>query len=96
MIIAKAPCVLQYKIKRPAYGVDPDLCTGCKHCLKVGCIALSLVAEGDDLPKVEIDAVQCTGCGVCAQMCRFDAIGAGQRRRTARPSGRGTKHRDHR
>jgi indolepyruvate ferredoxin oxidoreductase alpha subunit len=76
VIIAKSPCVLQYKIKRPAYHVDPDLCTGCKHCLRVSCMALNLLkpASAGDLPKVEILADQCTGCGICAQMCRFDAI----------------------
>jgi len=76
VIIAKSPCVLQYKIKRPAYRVDPELCTGCKHCLKVSCMALNLVkaAAPGEKPKVEILADQCTGCGICAQMCRFDAI----------------------
>jgi len=76
VVIAKSPCVLQYKIKRPAYRVDAELCTGCKHCLKVSCMALSLVkpATPGERPKVEILADQCTGCGVCAQMCRFDAI----------------------
>jgi indolepyruvate ferredoxin oxidoreductase alpha subunit len=73
VIIAKAPCVLQYKVKHDPWGVDAELCTGCKRCLRVGCIALGLVGEGDDV-KAEIDAVQCNGCGVCAQMCKFDAI----------------------
>ena len=76
VVIAKSPCVLQYKIKRPAYRVDPELCNGCKHCLKVSCMALNLLkaASPDEKPKVEILADQCTGCGICAQMCRFDAI----------------------
>ena len=73
VIIAKAPCVLQYKVKHDPWVVDAELCTGCKRCLRVGCIALGLVGEGDDV-KAEIDAVQCNGCGVCAQMCKFDAI----------------------
>jgi indolepyruvate ferredoxin oxidoreductase alpha subunit len=103
VVIAKSPCVLQYKIKRPAYYVDSELCTGCKHCLKAGCIALNLVKAGDgagdgagaseggsgdggdggasaskkrtrENVKVEILADQCTGCGVCFQLCKFDAI----------------------
>jgi indolepyruvate ferredoxin oxidoreductase, alpha subunit len=73
VIIAKAPCVLQYKIKRDPWVVDAELCTGCKRCLRVGCIALGLVGEGDAV-KAEIDAVQCNGCSVCAQMCKFEAI----------------------
>ncbi len=73
VVIAKSPCVLQYKIKRPAYYVDTEVCTGCKHCLKAGCTALNLLESSDSI-KVEILADQCTGCGVCAQLCKFDAI----------------------
>ncbi len=76
VVIAKSPCVLQYKIKRPAYWVDPKLCTGCKRCLQAGCMALNLIkpTSADDRPTVEILSDQCTGCGVCAQLCNFDAI----------------------
>jgi indolepyruvate ferredoxin oxidoreductase alpha subunit len=77
VIVAKAPCVLQYKIRGEYWVVDEDACTGCKRCLRVGCTALSLlpVPEGEEKAKVAIDPSLCTGCGVCAQMCRFDAIG---------------------
>ena len=76
VVIAKSPCVLQFKIRRPAWRVDPDLCTGCKVCLRAGCTALSLVNEdGDDgTRRVEIAADVCNGCGVCAQMCKVGAI----------------------
>jgi indolepyruvate ferredoxin oxidoreductase alpha subunit len=76
VVIAKSPCVLQYKIKRPPYRVDNEICTGCKHCLKVGCMALNLIkpADAGEGSKVEILADQCSGCGICAQMCKFNAI----------------------
>ena len=74
VVIAKAPCVLQFKVREPAYVVDPEVCNGCKRCLKAGCGALNLVVDADGERKVEIDAIDCTGCGVCAQMCNFDAI----------------------
>ncbi|MCL4368274.1 MAG: 4Fe-4S binding protein, partial [Actinobacteria bacterium] len=75
VIITKEPCVLEYKIRSAPWVVDPDLCNGCKRCLRVGCIALNYVdSEGDDKGKVEVDVAQCSGCGVCAQMCRFEAI----------------------
>jgi indolepyruvate ferredoxin oxidoreductase alpha subunit len=76
VVIAKSPCVLQYRIKRPAYRIDPEVCNGCKYCLKVSCMALNLLkpVAGEDKPKMEILADQCTGCGVCAQMCKFGAI----------------------
>ncbi len=74
VVIAKAPCVLQFKVRKPVYQVDPELCTGCKHCLKAGCGALNLVVDANGDRKVEISPVDCAGCGVCAQMCKFDAI----------------------
>jgi indolepyruvate ferredoxin oxidoreductase alpha subunit len=76
VIIAEAPCVLEYKIKGVPYMVDAEACTGCKRCLRVGCTALSLTAppEGKDKDVVVIDPAFCTGCSICAQMCRFEAI----------------------
>ncbi|MBI5017789.1 MAG: indolepyruvate ferredoxin oxidoreductase subunit alpha [Deltaproteobacteria bacterium] len=75
VVITKDPCVLQYKVKKPALTVDPEVCTACKQCLRVGCIALSLEGEGDAAHAV-IDPNFCVGCTVCAQVCKFDAIGA--------------------
>ncbi len=60
--------------KDPPLRVDPALCTDCGMCLRIGCPALG--REGN-LPtgKPSIDATQCTGCTLCAQACRFAAIG---------------------
>ena len=74
VVIARFPCVLQFKIKRPIYHVDAELCIGCKRCLQAGCMALNLVVDASGDKKVEIDAAQCNGCGVCAQLCKEDAI----------------------
>lgn len=74
VVIAVSPCVLEYRIKRPAYRVDADLCTGCKVCLRAGCTALSLYRNADGEPRVEIDPAVCSGCGVCSQLCRYEAI----------------------
>ncbi len=74
VVIAKAPCVLEYKIRRQVYQVDPELCTGDKRCLQAGCGALNLVIDENGQRKVEISASDCTGCGVCAQMCKENAI----------------------
>jgi indolepyruvate ferredoxin oxidoreductase alpha subunit len=85
VIIARAPCVLRFKVRNESWVIDPELCTGCKRCLQVGCIALNLTerppgigAAHEGKPLVEIDPAQCIGCGVCAQMCNFDAILAPQ------------------
>ena len=37
--------------------------------MKIGCPAISMREK-----KAVIDATQCTGCGVCVQMCQFDAM----------------------
>ena len=74
VVIAKAPCVLMFKVKRPAYAIDPKLCNGDKRCLQAGCGALNLYNDADGNRKVEIMPDQCNGCGVCAQLCKEKAI----------------------
>lgn len=76
VVIAQGPCVLEYKIKKDPWWVDASACTGCKRCLRVACIALGMVTSEEGKQIAQIDATQCAGCGVCAQMCRFDAIKA--------------------
>jgi indolepyruvate ferredoxin oxidoreductase alpha subunit len=74
VVIAKAPCVLEYRIKWPLYHVESEVCIGCKHCLKAGCMALNLVVDAAGDRKVEIDPELCAGCGICAQLCKYGAI----------------------
>ncbi len=74
VIVVEAPCVLRYRISKPPLKVDAEKCTGCKRCLQVSCNALSLEVK-DDRKFVVIDPNVCAGCGVCAQVCKFDAIG---------------------
>jgi indolepyruvate ferredoxin oxidoreductase alpha subunit len=73
VLIDRNPCILRYKIRKPAMHVDQDKCTGCRACLKVACMALGLTASGDK-PKVRVDPNVCNGCGICKQMCKFDAM----------------------
>ena len=53
------------------YKVNVDLCIGCKACIRSGCPAISFDPE---TKKSGIDANQCVGCGVCAQICPKHAI----------------------
>ena len=74
VVVSRRPCVLLHREYGPPYLVDPDLCTGCRRCLRLGCPALEKVGKGREV-KVRINPLLCTGCGLCAQVCRFDAIG---------------------
>ena len=52
------------------YAIDPETCTNCKLCINsLGCPALIL-----ENGKVLIDASQCDGCGLCAQVCPTKSI----------------------
>ena len=72
VIISRRPCaLLKYvKHKKPIIA-DSDKCVGCKACMKIGCPAISIV-DG----KAKIDNTLCTGCGVCTQLCKLDALKA--------------------
>jgi len=72
VIISRRPCaLLKYvKHKKPIVA-DPAKCMSCKACMKIGCPAISIVDK-----KATIDNTLCTGCGVCAQLCKFDALQA--------------------
>lgn len=70
VIISRRPCaLLKYVKHRPALNVNKDKCRTCKLCLKIGCPAIS-IKDG----KADIDKTLCVGCGICTEMCRFDAI----------------------
>jgi indolepyruvate ferredoxin oxidoreductase alpha subunit len=72
VVISRRPCVLLKYVKtKPAYFVDPAKCKNCKMCMRIGCPAISL---SGGTPAV--DATLCTGCGVCRQLCKFDALKA--------------------
>lgn len=72
VIIAQRPCVLLNKGPKPVMKVDE--CRNCGKCMKLGCPAISRSGSG-----VTIDPNQCTGCGVCAEVCPFGAIKEGVR-----------------
>lgn len=71
VIITKAPCVLLKGVSFPEKCVAvPEKCRKCGACLRPGCPALTKNADG----TISIDETMCNGCGLCAKLCRFDAI----------------------
>ena len=71
VIISRRPCaLLKYVKAKPALKVDADKCKACNACSKIGCPAITKKDK-----KAFIDPTLCVGCGVCTQLCAFDAIG---------------------
>lgn len=69
VIITRRPCALIIKnTEKPVECVE---CKACRACLRLGCPALSFK---DDANSVLVNAALCTGCGVCAKVCKFGAL----------------------
>ena len=74
VIISRRPCALLKYVKHKAPLIaNSDKCVGCKSCMRIGCPAISIV-DG----KAKIDNILCVGCGVCQQLCKFDALETGK------------------
>ncbi len=69
VIIARRPCALLQKSGNPPKVVLADSCKKCGACLRIGCPA---VHKQDGPPSIDVS--QCTGCGQCQRVCRFQAI----------------------
>ena len=70
VIIAKSPCALLTKGKKPHCVEIPDKCKKCGMCLKPGCPAITKKEDG----HIAIDTTLCSGCGLCMKLCKFGAI----------------------
>ena len=74
VIISRRPCaLLKYVKHNPPICAVEDKCVGCKSCMRLGCPAISMKNN-----KAVIDNTLCVGCGVCQQMCKFDALQPGE------------------
>jgi indolepyruvate ferredoxin oxidoreductase alpha subunit len=79
VIITNRPCCLIKDDTRFAKAaileVEQSACTGCKACLRIGCPAIEWQPEQEGPKgKAYIDPLLCTGCTVCQQLCKFNAI----------------------
>ncbi|MCX8023199.1 MAG: indolepyruvate ferredoxin oxidoreductase subunit alpha [Syntrophorhabdaceae bacterium] len=87
IITVNSPCMLlrraspKDKFIHPFYTVDLEVCRGCRACLDINCPAIAWrpiddTEKGREKRKgtVFINPDQCVGCGICTQVCRFNAI----------------------
>jgi indolepyruvate ferredoxin oxidoreductase, alpha subunit len=69
VVIFEAPCIALFK-PTVMYQVNEN-CKNCKKCINtLGCPAIS-TTDG----KVQIEPSLCYGCGLCTNVCPFNAIG---------------------
>jgi indolepyruvate ferredoxin oxidoreductase alpha subunit len=73
VIIADRPCALLIKAAGPAVRVDPEKCSGCRTCTRIGCPAISIKDN-----RAHVDAAACNGCNLCLQVCRRSALVKGE------------------
>ncbi len=70
VIISRRPCVLLKYVKpKKPLSVNKEKCRSCKKCMKFGCPAISFRDN-----HAVVDSTLCIGCGVCQQLCAFDAF----------------------
>jgi indolepyruvate ferredoxin oxidoreductase alpha subunit len=75
VLISKSPCPLFEnrmlgKKQKVVFEVDAS-CDLCKKCLEeVGCPAFVWEQPAAGAPRIRINAALCSGCSVCAQMCK--------------------------
>lgn len=75
VVIVKKPCVTKFKLpKDTPYCIDQDLCTQCRKCINIGCLAIESKKGKDGKVEIVINEDLCVGCGLCSTACKFDAI----------------------
>jgi indolepyruvate ferredoxin oxidoreductase alpha subunit len=75
VVIVKKPCVTKFKLpKNTTFYIDQDLCTQCRKCINIGCLAIESKKGKDGSVEIVINEDLCVGCGLCSTACKFEAI----------------------
>jgi len=75
LVMTTRPCALNFKIREPYFVVDPQICIGCRSCVKTNCPPIVMKSyDGIEKLKSSIDPDLCVGCSVCSQVCPVTAI----------------------
>jgi indolepyruvate ferredoxin oxidoreductase alpha subunit len=76
VVVTNRPCVeVPTKVRDHPFHVIAERCIACQACMNLGCPSITWTEEWHDgRRKVAIDAVTCTGCTVCGQVCPTEAM----------------------
>ena len=75
VVIVKKPCVTKFKLQKGhVHSIDQELCTQCRQCINIGCLAIESKKSSDGTVKIVINEDLCVGCGLCTTTCKFNAI----------------------
>jgi indolepyruvate ferredoxin oxidoreductase, alpha subunit len=70
LIVSRGGCPLhEGQAMGPPLAMDQSVCQECGECLAMGCPALEKSEAG-----LKINELLCGGCGLCKQVCPFEAI----------------------
>ncbi len=70
VIIVRGNCIVyEKKYINPPFKVIPEKCNECGACFNLGCPAIE-----KHNGKAVINEVLCVGCGLCLQVCKFNAF----------------------
>lgn len=81
VVVSRGECRIQY-VRREGlpdatYSIDSDRCTGCHACItQIACPAIMWSEQKTSKEKTipEIQQVMCARCGLCSEVCPYDAI----------------------
>ncbi len=74
VIISRYPCMLTGVRHNKMFRVDAEKCKACGQCIGLGCPAILRGEKTGTRYQAKIDPVLCAGCGMCTQLCKFNAI----------------------
>ncbi|MCC6948364.1 MAG: indolepyruvate ferredoxin oxidoreductase subunit alpha [Bradyrhizobiaceae bacterium] len=65
------------RVVRERFGIDPEICTGDRSCIRLsGCPSLTIAPNPDPLRREPVTTItrSCVGCGLCGELVRTEAL----------------------
>lgn len=65
------------RVVRERFGIDPEICTGDRSCIRLsGCPSLTIAPNPDPLRREPVTTItnSCVGCGLCGELVQVAAL----------------------